>query len=295
MQKRPLGRSGLSVAPLVFGGNVFGWTADEARSFELLDAFVDVGFDAIDTADAYSTWVPGHRGGESETVIGAWLRRNPQRRTQVRLLTKVGSDMGSPGRKGLSARWITQAIEDSLRRLNTDHVDLYQSHWPDDTPCEETLRVAQQQGLPRYECLQPEYSLVERTKFEGPLADLVQREQLGVITYFSLASGFLAGKYRSTQDLEGSARGRLAAKYLDARGFSILGALDTVAARHDSAPATVALAWLMGRPGVTAPIASATSLAQLREMMAAVDLTLSPEDLALLDAASSSDAGAPCQ
>jgi aryl-alcohol dehydrogenase-like predicted oxidoreductase len=241
----------------------------------------------------------------------------------VRLLTKVGSDMGSPGRKGLSARWITQAIEDSLRRLNTDHVDLYQSHWPDDTPCEETLRayerllragkvlaigvsnvdatqlgeslrVAQQQGLPRYECLQPEYSLVERAKFEGPLADLVQREQLGVITYFSLASGFLAGKYRSTQDLEGSARGRLAAKYLDARGFSILGALDTVAARHGSAPATVALAWLMGRPGVTAPIASATSLAQLREMMAAIDLRLSSEDLALLEAASSADAGAPC-
>lgn len=320
MQKRALGRSGLSIAPLVFGGNVFGWTADEARSFELLDAFVDAGFDAIDTADAYSTWVPGHRGGESEQVIGAWLRRNPQRRAQVRLLTKVGSDMGAPERKGLSGRWIATAVEDSLRRLGTDYIDLYQSHFPDDTPYEETLgayerliragkllaigvsnvdagqlaqslRVARDSGLPRYECLQPEYSLVERGKFEGPLATLVQDEGIGVITYFSLASGFLAGKYRSAADLDGQARGRLVGKYLDARGLRILAALDTVAARHRCAPATVALAWLIARPGVTAPIASATSLPQLHAMTAAARLSLTPQDHAELDAASATAAG----
>jgi aryl-alcohol dehydrogenase-like predicted oxidoreductase len=315
MDKRPLGRTGLSIAPLVFGGNVFGWTANEARSFELLDAFVDAGFDAIDTADAYSTWVPGHRGGESETVIGAWLRRNPQRRAQVRILTKVGSDMGPPGHKGLSARWIAQAVEDSLRRIGTDHIDLYQSHFPDETPYEETLRayerlildgkvlaigvsnvdaaqlaeslrVAGATGLPRYECLQPEYSLVERAKFEGDLATLVRREGLGVITYFSLASGFLAGKYRSAADLEGRARSRLVGKYLNPRGLRILAALDAVAGHRGCAPASVALAWLIARPGVTAPIASATSLPQLHDLMAGARLTLSVGDVEALDAAS---------
>jgi aryl-alcohol dehydrogenase-like predicted oxidoreductase len=315
MQKRPLGRSGLEIAPLVFGGNVFGWTIDEPTSFRLLDAFVDAGLNAIDTADVYSRWVPGNQGGESEAIIGNWLRANPGKREKVLILTKVGSDMGQ-GHRDLSAKWIAKAVEDSLRRLNTDVIDLYQSHWPDpNTPHEETLRayealmkagkvraigtsnydaallaeslkVAKEKGLPRYETLQPQYNLYDRSDFDGPLRDLAMREGIGVITYFSLASGFLSGKYRSKEDLSKSQRGSRVEKYLDARGMKILAALDEVAARSSATPAEVALAWVIAREGVTAPIASATSLEQLASLVNSVRLTLSAEDIAALDAAS---------
>lgn len=311
MQHRPLGRSGLEIAPLVFGGNVFGWTADEKTSFALLDGFVDAGFNAIDTADAYSRWAPGHSGGESETVIGKWLKANPAKRDKVLILTKVGSDMGQ-GHKDLSADWIMKAVEDSLRRLQVEAIDLYQSHWPDETtPYEETLgayaklleqgkvraigcsnldagqlgaalEVARTQGLPRYETLQPCYNLYDRAEFEGPLQELCEKEGLGVITYFSLGAGFLTGKYRSKADLEGRARGQRVEKYLEPRGFRILEALEAVAARHDARPAEVALAWVMARPGVTAPIASATSLEQLDSLVKSSRLQLSAEDLAEL-------------
>ncbi|MCW6507523.1 aldo/keto reductase [Lichenifustis flavocetrariae] len=315
MDMRPLGRSGLTIAPLVFGGNVFGWTADEPTSFALLDAFVDAGFNAIDTADVYSAWAPGNSGGESESVIGRWLKANPAKREKVLILTKVGSEMG-PGKKGLSSRWIATAVEDSLRRLQTDVIDLYQSHWPDtDTPYEETLgayakliqagkvraigtsnlnadqlgqslTVAKQKGLPRYETLQPEYNLYDRASYDGPLRDLAMREGLGVITYFSLASGFLSGKYRSKADLGQSQRGDRVAKYLDDRGLRILAALDQVASGISAKPAEVALAWLMAREGVTAPIASATSRAQLDSLVKAAHLKLSPEAIKVLDQAS---------
>ncbi|HUP05688.1 MAG TPA: aldo/keto reductase [Caldimonas sp.] len=315
MDLRPLGSTGLRIAPVVFGGNVFGWTADERRSFELLDAFVDAGFNAIDTADVYSRWVPGHAGGESETIIGRWLKAQPSRRTRVLLFTKCGADMG-PGKRSLAAAWIEQAAEASLKRLQVDTIDLYQSHWPDpDTPHEETLRAferllkagkvraigcsnfdaqqllaandaARSRGLPRYQTLQPEYNLVERAKFEGPLRDAAIREGVGVITYYSLASGFLTGKYRSKDDLGQSPRGRGLAKYLDERGLRILAALDAVAKRHDAAPGEVALAWLMVQPGVTAPIASATSLEQLQGLVRAAALKLDRDDLEALDRAS---------
>jgi aryl-alcohol dehydrogenase-like predicted oxidoreductase len=315
MKLRPLGRTGLSIAPLVFGGNVLGWTADKATSFRLLDRFLDAGLNAIDTADAYSSWVPGHKGGESETVIGDWLKANPGKRAKALILTKVGFAMGE-GKKGLSERWILEAVEDSLRRLNTDVIDLYQSHWPDpDAPYEETLGayakllkagkvraigasnldasqledtldVAAAKGLPRYETLQPHYNLYDRADFEGPLAELCIREGLGVISYFGLASGFLTGKYRSEADFKKSVRGERMAKYLDARGLRILDALDAVAARTGASQAEVALAWVMARPGVTAPIASATSLEQLESLIRATALELSAEDRAALDAAS---------
>jgi aryl-alcohol dehydrogenase-like predicted oxidoreductase len=315
MQKRPLGRSGLEIAPLVFGGNVFGWTVDERTSFSLLDAFVDAGLNAVDTADAYSRWAPGNQGGESETIIGSWLRANPGKRERVLILTKVGSDMGQ-GHKDLSAKWIEKAVEDSLRRLNTDVIDLYQSHWPDpNTPQEETLRayerllragkvraigtsnydaalleeslkVAREKGLPRYESLQPQYNLYDRSGFDGPLRELAMREGIGVITYYSLASGFLSGKYRSKEDLSKSRRGKGVEKYLDARGMKILAALDEVSARLGARPTEVALAWVIAREGVTAPIASATGLEQLASLVRAVHLTLSAGDIAVLDAAS---------
>ena len=314
MKLRALGKTGLEIAPLVFGGNVFGWTVDEARSFELLDAFVDAGFNAIDTADVYSRWVSGHTGGESETIIGRWLKARPGRREQVLLFTKVGGDMGSG--RSLGARWIETAVEDSLKRLATDVIDLYQSHWPDPaTPHEETLRAyerllkagkvraigcsnfsaeqlqaslvaAREHGLPAYQTLQPEYNLVDRASYDGPLRDLALREGLGVITYYSLASGFLSGKYRSEADLKQSARGRGVAKYLTPRGLRILDALDQVGARLDAKPAEVALAWLMQRDGVTAPIASATSVEQLKSFAKAATLVLSPDDVRTLDAAS---------
>jgi aryl-alcohol dehydrogenase-like predicted oxidoreductase len=313
---RPLGSAGFSIAPLVLGTNVFGWTVDEPTSFSILDAFVDAGFNALDTADSYSTWVPGNRGGESETIVGRWLARDRSKRDRVRILTKVGSEMGSPERKGLSRRWIRQAVEDSLRRLQVDTIDLYQSHWPDpNTPYEETLsaysellhagkvraigasnldaaqlsdalRVADEQGLPRYATLQPQYNLHDRAGYEGPLRDLCIREGLGVITYYSLASGFLTGKYRSKDDLNKSQRGGGVARYLDDRGMRILAALDEVGGRRSAQPAEVALAWLMQRPGITAPIASATSREQLASLTHAADLALTTEDVALLDTAS---------
>ena len=315
MQLRPLGRTGLQIAPIVFGGNVLGWTADEKRGFELLDALVDAGFNAIDTADVYSRWVPGHEGGESETLIGRWLRANPARRRQVLLFTKVGSDMGDE-HKGLGRLWIERAVEDSLRRLNTDVIDLYQSHRPDpETSYEETLaafdrlrqagkirafgcsnfdarQLAEAQdsarinGLPGYQTLQPEYNLADRSSYEGPLRELAIRQGLGVITYYSLASGFLTGKYRTPADLGRSARGGGVRKYLDERGLRILAALDQVAQRHGTQPAVVALAWLIGRDGVTAPIASATSIEQLKSFSTAAELALSDSDRRQLDQAS---------
>jgi aryl-alcohol dehydrogenase-like predicted oxidoreductase len=314
MQMRPLGRTGLEIAPLVLGGNVFGWTADRTTSFGLLDAFVDAGLNAIDTAESYSRWVPGHVGGESETIIGDWLAANPGKRDKVVLITKVGSDMGS-GTRDLSPGYIASAAEASLRRLRVEAIDLYLSHWPDpETPCADTLgayarlieagkirsigasnldatqlgealRVADQTGLPRYQVLQPGYNLHDRAALEGPLLDLCRAEDLGVITYFSLAKGFLSGKYRSEDDLGKSPRGSGIEPYLTPRGFAILGALDIVAMRLGATPAEVALAWIMARPGITAPIASATNRVQLDSLVRATRLVLAPEDVAALDAA----------
>ncbi|HET7413673.1 MAG TPA: aldo/keto reductase [Pararhizobium sp.] len=314
MQLRPLGRSGLSIAPVVLGTNVFGWTADERTSHELLDAFVDAGLNGIDTADSYSRFVPGNKGGESETIIGNWLKANPGKRDKVVIMTKVGSDMGS-GRKDLSKRWILEEAESSLRRLQVNAIDLYQSHWPDErTSHEETLEaydalikagkvraigasnfsgeqmraaldVARNKGLPRYETLQPEYNLYDRSGFEGPLRDLAISKGLGVITYYSLASGFLSGKYRSQADLGKSPRGGRVEKYLDQRGMKILAALDAVSTRHGAKPAEVALAWVIASKGVTAPIASATSRAQVDSLVNAATLELSAEDMQTLDQA----------
>ncbi|WP_421592144.1 aldo/keto reductase [Shinella sp. M27] len=314
MQFRSLGRTGLSIAPLVFGGNVFGWTADEKTSFDLLDAFTGAGFNAIDTADVYSSWAPGNQGGESETIIGKWLKRSGLSRDKVVIVTKVGSDMGQ-GRRDLRKSWIVEEVENSLRRLQTDHIDLYFSHWPDpETPYEETLEAhaglvkagkvrtfgasnldaaqlqasfdaADAAGLPRYAALQPEYNLYDRAGFEGALADLCCKEDLGVITYFSLASGFLTGKYRTAADTEGRTRGEDVARYLDDRGLRILAALDQVAAETGATPAEISLAWLMAKPAVTAPIASATNLSQLDSLMKAAALSLSSQQIAALDAA----------
>ncbi len=314
MEMRQLGRSGIRVSPLCFGGNVFGWTADREMSFALLDAFLDAGFNFIDTADVYSRWAPGHAGGESETIIGEWLasRKN---RARVILATKVGSEMG-PGKKGLSKTRIREAVEESLTRLQTDYIDLYQSHYDDpETPVEETLEVYSQLigegkvrvigasnytperfaeslaasarfGFARYEMLQPEYNLCERTRFESEFAPLCQKEGIGVIPYFSLAAGFLTGKYRSEADLAGRARAARAGRYLNERGFRILAALDAAAASLGATPAQVAIAWLKSRPTVTAPIASATSLDQLRELIAATELKLPAELIVKLDSAS---------
>jgi aryl-alcohol dehydrogenase-like predicted oxidoreductase len=314
MQSRQLGKSGLHVAPLAFGGNVFGWTADAATSFSLLDAFVDAGFNLIDTADVYSRWVPGHTGGESESIIGQWLARSGKR-DQVVLATKVGMDMG-PGRTGLSAARIRSAVEDSLARLQTDHIDLYQSHADDPaTPIEETLgayaeliaagkvraigasnfsaarlaealAISSRQGLPRYQTLQPLYNLVDRQPFESELEALCLRENIGVINFYGLASGFLTGKYRSEADLAKSPRGARVKSYLTPRGLRILAALDAVADRLDATPAQVALAWQIARPAITAPIASATSLAQFHELAKAAQLHLDTAAIASLNAAS---------
>lgn len=320
MKKRPLGRSGLSVAPLAFGGNVFGWTADEAMSFRLLDAFVDEGLDLIDTADVYSFWVPGNKGGESEEIIGRWLARTGKR-DRVVLATKIGMDLGD-GRKGLSKGRIAEAVEGSLRRLRTDRIDLYQSHVDDaSVPHEETLEayaalikagkvravgasnytaarlrealdLAERRGLPRYESLQPWYNLHDRAEFEAELGPLCRERGLGVIPYFSLASGFLTGKYRSAKDVEGRPRAERLARYLTERGWRVLAALDEAAAEARATPAQAALAWLMSRPGVTAPIASATTVEQLREIAAAARLTLSPAALERLDRAGAPEASA---
>jgi aryl-alcohol dehydrogenase-like predicted oxidoreductase len=303
----------LSVGPLAFGGNVFGWTADETTSFKLIDAFVAADLNLIDTADVYSRWIPGHRGGESETIIGKWLKSRGKR-SQVIIATKVGVEMG-PGEQGLSRAYILRAAERSLERLQTDYIDLYQSHRDDEsTPLEETLeafgqlikqgkvraigasnfsavrleaalRASAAGGYPRYECLQPGYNLYDRADFEGALQDLCRRENLGVISYFSLASGFLTGKYRSEKDLEGRARAYRAKDMLNPRGFRILAALDGVAKALGATPAQVALAWLLAR-GVTAPIASATRLEQLDELIGSTRLTLGADALAKLDDAS---------
>ena len=314
LSKRALGTSGLEIAPLVFGGNVFGWTADEATSFRLLDAFVDAGFDAIDTADAYSTWVPGHKGGESETIIGAWLKARG-RRDNVKVLTKVGSDMGQ-GHKDLSPKWIVEAVEASLTRLQTDYIDLYQTHWPDpQTPQEASLRaldalvqagkvraigvsnhdaaqvaealdISAREGLAAYATVQPHYNLYSRNTFEGSLQDLAVEKGLGVIPYFSLESGFLSGKYKSAEQIKGTAReGMLQGKF-DERGVRILAVLDAVAQRVHATPAQVSLAWLLTRPAVVAPIVSATSTDQLSDTLRAATLELSDHDLADLTEAS---------
>ena len=319
MDRRKLGNTGFSVAPLALGGNVFGWTADEPTSFRLLDTFVGGGFNLIDTADSYSRWAPGHQGGESETIIGRWIAQRG-RHDDVVIATKVGSDMGL-GYRCLRADYIVKAAEDSLRRLKVDAIDLYQSHWDDDkTPFDETLeayaRLMQQgkvkaigasnltaerleaalaasatHGYPRYETLQPHYNLYERASFEGPLADLCVRENIGVITYFSLGAGFLTGKYRSEADFAQSARGGGMQKFMNPRGFAILAALESVANSLGATMAQVALAWLMHRPSVTAPIASATSLAQLGELMASTRLRLDAAAMAALDSASAPDSG----
>lgn len=314
MQNRTLGRTGLSVAPIVFGGNVFGWTADEKTSFQLLDAFFDAGFNAIDTADVYSAWVPGHQGGESEAIIGKWLKSGSVKRDDAVIITKVGFD-NNERKTGLSADWIAKAVDDSLRRLQTDYIDLYLAHKPDDAvPLEETLGafarlkeagkvraigcsnynaqqlqasldVAEATRLGRFDVLQPEYNLYTRDKFEGPLADLCAREEIGVINYYSLAAGFLTGKYRTKADTEGVARSYRVANYLDPRGLAILGAMDAIAAETGARHADIALAWLLAKPSVTAPIASATSLSQLESFKRAVNLRLSDEMIRLLDEA----------
>lgn len=314
MNKRKLGGSGLEVAPLAFGGNVFGWTVDEATSLNLLDSFAGSGFNLIDTADVYSVWVPGHHGGESETIIGKWLKRSGSRE-KVIIATKAGMEM-APDKKGLSQAHIQRSVEDSLRRLQTDYIDLYQSHVDDpETPLEETLEtyarlveqgkvraigasnyggerlsqaleVSEQKGYPTYQCLQPLHNLYDRAGYEAELEPLCQAKGLGVIPYSALASGFLTGKYRSEDDLSKSPRGRKVKSYLNERGFRILEALDQVAAKFNSTPARVSLAWLLARPSITAPIASATSLDQLDELFEATRLELDPASIDLLNKAS---------
>lgn len=315
MQLRPLGRSGLQVSPLAFGGNVFGWTVDETLSFRLLDAWLDAGFNFIDTADVYSSWVPGHSGGESETIIGKWLRQTGKR-NRVVLATKVGKPMGE-GKKGLAPAYIKEAVDASLKRLKTDHIDLYQSHDDDpETPLSDTaeafaalikagkvraigasnftaprlaeaLDVAEKQGLPRYESLQPLYNLYDRAVFEKDLEPLCVERGVGVINFYALAAGFLTGKYRSEADAAKSARGgNTTKKYLNPRGLRILDALDKAAKATGATQGQVAIAWQIARPSITAPIASATSVKQLDELTAAANLQLPPEIIAALDAAS---------
>ncbi len=314
MQHRHLGHTDIQIAPLVFGGNVFGWTADKATSFDLLDRFTAAGLNAVDTADVYSAWAPGNKGGESETILGEWMKARGARSKTV-VITKVGSPMGE-GKKGLKAKYIEEACEASLKRLGIETIDLYLSHWPDaEAPYEETLgayakliktgkirwcgasnldagqmkaalAASKTSGLPRYEVLQPEYNLYDRGSYDGALRDLCIAEEIGVITYFSLAKGFLSGKYRGEGDLGQSPRGGGVKDYLNPRGFRILDALDAAAARHGAKPAEIALAWIIQRKGVTAPIASATKPEQVDSLIAAAKLTLGADDIATLDAAS---------
>ena len=314
LEYRKLGNSAIEVAPLAFGGNVFGWTADEATSFSLLDKFVDAGLNLVDTADVYSRWASGNKGGESETIIGKWIRQGG-RRDKLVIATKVGMDMGD-GKIGLSPAYIRRAVEDSLTRLQTDYIDLYQSHTDDrNTPQEETLhtygelvqqgkvrligasnfgagrleearKLSREHGYPLYQTLQPEYNLYSRADFENNLEQYCLKEKIGVINYYSLASGFLSGKYRSEKDLGKSTRGGKTQSYLNPRGLRILDALDAVAERYDSTPAAVALAWLIARPSITAPIASATTLEQMDALIAATRLSLDAAAIARLDQAS---------
>jgi aryl-alcohol dehydrogenase-like predicted oxidoreductase len=313
MDKRQLGQSALFVAPLTFGGNVFGWTMDEKTTFQVLDGFIAAGFNFIDTADVYSRWAPGHKGGESETILGNWLWQRGNR-DKVIVATKVGGDMGEG--KNITKKYILEEVESSLTRLRTDYIDLYQTHFDvPDTPVEETLEAYAQlvkegkvrvigasnftparlkasleasarHGYPRYETLQPHYNLYEREIFEKELEQVCLDHQLGVINYWALAAGFLTGKYRSDADLGKSPRGAGVKKYLDERGFRILAALDMVAARYESTPASVAIAWLIARPSVTAPIASATSLEQLESLVKATELSLDKTAISQLDEAS---------
>lgn len=315
MEKREIGNSGIKIAPFALGGNVFGWTVDEKESFKLLDAFVDAGLDCIDTADVYSKWVPGNTGGESEEIIGNWLKLSGKR-DKVIIATKVGKPMGEI-KKGLSRKYITQAVEDSLKRLKIDYIDLYQSHEDDkNTPLTETLetfthlinqgkiraigasnfeagrfkealQVSKDNGLASYECMQPEYNLYERQSYETTLEPVCRERNIGVISYYSLASGFLTGKYRSEHDLSKSSRGQGVKKFLNPHGYRILSALDKVAAEHSATPASIALAWIIARKGITAPIASATSIEQLQELTKAVSIKLSGDSIDLLNTASS--------
>ena len=313
MEKRKLGKSGIEIAPIAFGGNVFGWTADEATSHRLLDAFVDAGFSFVDTADVYSRWAPGNKGGESEAVIGSWLRKDRSKRDRIVLATKCG--MGLPSR-ALSRSNIVESVDASLKRLNTDRIDLFQSHKDDkDTPQEETLstyaelvkagkirvigasnfeaprlaeaaKIAKEKALPRYESLQPHYNLMERGLFEGELENECLKEGIGVIPYYSLASGFLSGKYRTDADLGKSKRGAGVKKYLNDKGLAVLKALDAAAKKHNATNTQVALAWLMQRKSITAPIVSATSVKQLEDLIAAPRIELDADSVAAIDKAS---------
>jgi aryl-alcohol dehydrogenase-like predicted oxidoreductase len=314
MNKRKLDKTGLEISPLVFGGNIFGWTVDQATSFKLLDAFAAAGFNSVDTADVYSKWVPGHTGGESEIILGEWMKRSGNR-IKIIVATKVGMDMGD-GKKGLSKSHILRSAEDSLGRLQTDYIDLYQSHVDDpDTPLEETLgayaqllkqgkvraigasnhkaerlaaalETSRKSGLPAYQTLQPNYSLIERAEYESNLEPVCEMEGLGVINYFPLAGGFLTGKYRSEKDVAGKARARNVTKHLNERGFKILAALDQVAKKYNATPARISLAWLLARPSITAPIVSATNLEQLNDLVSSVDLALDRESIEFLSKAS---------
>ncbi|MCA0922170.1 aldo/keto reductase [Pseudooceanicola nanhaiensis] len=315
MKRRTLGKTGLEIAPIVFGGNVLGWTTDEAESFRVLDAFIDHGFDTIDTADVYSAWADGHKGGESEAMLGKWFASRPGMRDKVKLFTKVGSDMGGPGEKGLSEAWITKAVDKSLKRMGIETIDLYFSHWPDaEVTHAETLgaydkllkagkiraigasnydakllgaalETAKAEGLPAYQVVQPEYNLYDRAAYEGPLQTLCTENDIGVVTYFSLAAGFLTGKYRSAADLKGRQRAGMVEKYLTERGMRLLDVVEDIATAHGAAASEVSLAWLMAQPGVTAPIASATSVTQVEGFAKAAALKLSDEDVSRLTAA----------
>lgn len=313
MKKRTLGKSGIEIAPLAFGGNVFGWTIDEKQSFSLLDAFTAAGFNLVDTADVYSRWTPGNKGGESETIIGNWIKQR-NNRAGVIIATKVGADMGNG--KNNSKKYILEAVEGSLKRLQTDYIDLYQTHYDDEiTPVEETIEVYAQlvkegkvraigtsnmsaerllksletsktHNYPSYETLQPLYNLYERQKFEEEYESICLEHNISVLNYYALASGFLTGKYRSEDDLGKSSRGGGIKKYLNKRGFAILDALDKVSKEFDTTQASVAIAWLLAKPAVTAPIASATSIQQLETLINGVNLKLTKDAVRLLDKAS---------